>query len=85
MPVASAAAFGGVVDELDDLLQVDLVRVANVEVGDGSIRHDVGRRAALQDHSWMRASGRMLARTLSMFLNRSITASSALRPFHGVI
>ena len=33
----------------------------------------------------MRASGRMLARTASMFSKKWITASSALRPFHGVI
>src|SRR5678815_977710 len=33
----------------------------------------------------MRASGRMLGRTLSMFLKKSITAERALRPSHGVI
>ena len=33
----------------------------------------------------MRASGRMLLRTLSMLSNSFITAVSALRPFHAVI
>jgi hypothetical protein len=73
----------GVIDELADLGEIDGVRIADVEIGDGAVGDYVGRGAAFGDDALNAGFGAM--RMASMLLKSWMTPSRALRPAQGVI
>src|SRR6185437_8420729 len=50
-PRGESRSARGIVNNFRDLREIDFVRIANVEVGDGSIRYDVGCGATFGDDS----------------------------------